>query len=923
MHKETTSPALNADKIEVPSPKEESNNSTNSEDTEHFEVSDDDDDDRNHKHRRREAIPQSFDEDTEEQAAGRPFKRRAMVSGNGQPSGGADSRGDAQNFLPKFKRRPGPGAHSRGARGNQSFHSASSAARPPMSRGRGRNGAPWTQHDPRFNTLDMIDFASQMASQGPPTHPSLFMRAPLPSSGSGQNGSWGPYGFMPGMPSRMLDPIHPLGMQGPIQPAISPLIDLGMPRQRCRDFEERGFCLRGDMCPMEHGVNRIVVEDMQSLSQFNLPVSVPNAPGLGIQNEAGTAHVNLTNLGGSKGVPAKDIKSGVTDDALKLNGGTTSAVADADVYDPDQPLWNNEQPEASSAGFAHTNDGVWNAETSSHEAGWKHANQGFAAENSKSSVWGRIASKRKSGPGKTANTISTSATENQKSDYYDDMAPSTVQVNPASTKDTNGQSNSRIFGDVGRQSNRASSNKASRTLYVNGIPQESNRWDALLSHFQKFGQVIDIYIPSNSEKAFIQFSKRVEAEAALKAPDAVMGNRFIKLWWANRDRITDEGESRISAKSLLTSSAVPQPSSSNRGKNLQSTAPSATSRSSTEASGPGTGHKPLPANNMTSVPPAPKRQESLEMLEELRKKQDMLAQKRDELRRQLETYVNQKSSANSAKQAAAGGKEVLSNAVRKVGDGRSMNTRTEGPQEVAGTLEKKISGELASSSPKYAPTSTQKSVVAVKQMSPLLAPPQNRFKLDNRTTSFRILPPLPPEIANESVLKDHFASFGELSSVVLEDTEAHNHDMTLKPSLSCSACVTYTTRQSAEKAFIGGKSCKGHMLRFMWLTASPGSNNQSRTHKTSISVKTSGISGQTRNMASESPIPVGKISSTVTSGTTTIPHSESVPTEESSKTFPVGISKASSSSSSLSSNVECPSEDATRNAVSKNSDVPQ
>lgn len=414
MHKETTSPALNADKIEVPSPKEESNNSTNSEDTEHFEVSDDDDDDRNHKHRRREAIPQSFDEDTEEQAAGRPFKRRAMVSGNGQPSGGADSRGDAQNLLPKFKRRPGPGAHSRGARGNQSFHSASSAARPPMSRGRGRNGAPWTQHDPRFNTLDMIDFASQMASQGPPTHPSLFMRAPLPSSGSGQNGSWGPYGFMPGMPSRMLDPIHPLGMQGPIQPAISPLIDLGMPRQRCRDFEERGFCLRGDMCPMEHGVNRIVVEDMQSLSQFNLPVSVPNAPGLGIQNEAGTAHVNLTNLGGSKGVPAKDIKSGVTDDALKLNGGTTSAVADADVYDPDQPLWNNEQPEASSAGFAHTNDGVWNAETSSHEAGWKHANQGFAAENSKSSVWGRIASKRKSGPGKTANTISTSATENQK-----------------------------------------------------------------------------------------------------------------------------------------------------------------------------------------------------------------------------------------------------------------------------------------------------------------------------------------------------------------------------------------------------------------------------------------------------------------------------------------------------------------------------
>jgi RNA-binding protein 26 len=100
----------------------------------------------------------------------------------------------------------------------------------------------------------MMDFASQMAPHGPPAHPSLFMGAALPN---------GPYGFMPGMPHGILDPIHPLGMQGPIQPAVSPLIDLGMPRQRCRDFEERGFCLRGDMCPMEHGVNRIVVDDMQ------------------------------------------------------------------------------------------------------------------------------------------------------------------------------------------------------------------------------------------------------------------------------------------------------------------------------------------------------------------------------------------------------------------------------------------------------------------------------------------------------------------------------------------------------------------------------------------------------------------------------------------------------------------------------------
>lgn len=44
---------------------------------------------------------------------------------------------------------------------------------------------------------------------------------------------------------------------------INFLFNMGIQRQRCRDFEERGFCLRGDMCLMEYGVNRIVVEDVQ------------------------------------------------------------------------------------------------------------------------------------------------------------------------------------------------------------------------------------------------------------------------------------------------------------------------------------------------------------------------------------------------------------------------------------------------------------------------------------------------------------------------------------------------------------------------------------------------------------------------------------------------------------------------------------
>lgn len=32
-------------------------------------------------------------------------------------------------------------------------------------------------------------------------------------------------------------------------------------KRRCRDFDEKGYCMRGDMCPYDHGVDPVVLED--------------------------------------------------------------------------------------------------------------------------------------------------------------------------------------------------------------------------------------------------------------------------------------------------------------------------------------------------------------------------------------------------------------------------------------------------------------------------------------------------------------------------------------------------------------------------------------------------------------------------------------------------------------------------------------
>lgn len=225
-------------------------------DPEEKEISEEDDDDRNHKHRRRELHSQSEETDAVEPVFSRPFRKRKPFK-NGHPYG----EGDSQFSETRFPRRRGMGSFSRAPlesyqrmRLNQSLSGDASNGR-----GRGREHSAWAQRDSRFGSADI---ASQMFPQGPVT-PDLFTGRGVQNVSNAQSSSWSAFGMVPGMSNGGLDTIHSLGFQGTLRPPLNPTVGMGIPRQRCRDFEERGFCLRGDMCPMEHGVNRIVVEDVQ------------------------------------------------------------------------------------------------------------------------------------------------------------------------------------------------------------------------------------------------------------------------------------------------------------------------------------------------------------------------------------------------------------------------------------------------------------------------------------------------------------------------------------------------------------------------------------------------------------------------------------------------------------------------------------
>ncbi|XP_076925842.1 zinc finger CCCH domain-containing protein 41-like [Bidens hawaiensis] len=609
-------------------------------------------------------------------------------------------------------------------------------------------------------------------------HPGPVRGLATVSNSQGQ--SWNPFGLDQGIPNGGLDLFHPIGLQGTYRPSINSSLNMGLARQMCQDFEEQGFCLRGDMCPMEHGTNRIVVEDVQSLSHFNLPISLASAnlsiAPVGTGPTPATSVVTNT-LSNNKGPHGKNMKHGV--------GDIDSA---ADFYDPDQPLWSNDSHTSTGLQYlSHPNVGKNNSlldhgPSGDHLVGQSDGSddelvtsgRAVATLTTKSSLQGRITRKNR-----------------------------IFKATPSNFLQNETMSNRTQSGN--RRMNRKPSQKAQLTLFVNGIPHQNNKRELLLSHFQKFGKVIGISIPLNSERAFVQFSKKEEAEAALMAPDAVMSNRFIKLFWANRDIIHDN--QTVSAHGLKVSFVANKVLHNNKGSHAPVSA---------------FDHpKPIVVEGKEVNPPSQKKLESLELLkEELRKKQEMLDQKRNDFQRKLAKLEKQATSpkgevaseqlakkqklgilADSVKAASpsGGGLDAIVPSVQDEVAGTTSNVGLSGKQSFKTNLALVLpeSSSLKSSS-----------LSLVNLGSPV---GNNRFKLDNRPTAFTVVPPLPDGLARVSVLKEHFAPYGDLSKVQVDDIDPKTSNVT--------AQIYFRTRHAAEKAFLGGKSWKGHNLQFVWLNS--------------------------------------------------------------------------------------------------------
>ncbi|XP_024369007.1 zinc finger CCCH domain-containing protein 27 isoform X2 [Physcomitrium patens] len=821
------------------------------------------DDDRNHKHRRRVSLSRSADRVDEPNVSryngggSNDLKRQAGDHGRG---GGQFDRERSS----KFDRRTGRDAGGRFSNGDQAERGLIRGGGPPF-----RGDAP----NVRLDGVRMGRGRGAGSWAGPMPPPFVDAPPPLPPNagffpnGRGLGGrgvGWpGGFGHMGGMGAGSLELSH--GGRGP--PGVMNLgmgMGIGPVRPRCLDFEERGFCLRGDLCPMDHG-SHIVVEDVQSLSKFNLPVNLPYGRGMAVaagQMTASNAMLPAPAPASSRGSRGnREPSISPLEASITVNGQVPGAEADLydpDLYDPDQPLWNKDRPEAtgrirklSAFQAEHSEVGKEktelkkNTEGRGTDGGCRGANSsGLHSGDAGSTVWDRIGPvdvSAASGEVKVEDHLSQGRGVSWQPGRWghceSDSGATNLNTNPGRERGAAG------WAEVGLPLNRSkegtnlgprapgrSVERAQRTLYVNCIPPNSNRREVLLTHFEKFGRVVDVRIPPHSHRAFVQFATREEAESALASPDAVLGNRFIRLSWANRDSITsDNGASTSFIGQPPTTGSEPAGGHTAQlvkgREKLSLTGLNGVVAGLSGASTAEGSNKATTPNGSTSSLPSPvavasKKQEELELMrEKIRQKQEALAQKRDDFRRKLNKL---------ASQGVTGAEDPQGDHARK--RQKIDNSGDAIPcKEGAGVislptnfgLRKTNSLEVAQVGVRQVPSKPMRSphprtASGTSTGHPAASWGPARFKLDNRTTAFRVLPPLPSTVTDVAAVRDHFAAFGELSSVEVEDAEGHKADPEQTWSTNSSVRISYTTRRSAERAMTQGRWFHGQSLNLVW-----------------------------------------------------------------------------------------------------------
>ncbi|XP_063784181.1 RNA-binding protein 27 isoform X2 [Pseudophryne corroboree] len=321
------------------------------------------------------------------------------------------------------------------------------------------------------------------------------------------------------------------------------------PKRRCRDYDERGFCVLGDLCQYDHGNDPLVVDEVSlpSMIPFPPPPGLP-PPGILMPPLPAPAHnmrmpvprplsqpppppvhpaprlplthpclLNNREQPGTSIVPTLAPVGGRLPPPLppqNLLYSVSEHTYEPDGYNPEAPSLTNTSRTGYRQFFTRTQTQRPNL------IGLTSVNLDTAPR-----AANIVIKTEPSPPAHVNSNINRVVVEPERKRVLGNMNDGPLAKKPWLDRQGNNIHNKLGFVKKFQYNN--------TKLEVRKIPQDLNNITKLNEHFSKFGTIVNIQVAfqGDPEGALIQYLTNEEARRAISSTQAVLNNRFIRVLW--------------------------------------------------------------------------------------------------------------------------------------------------------------------------------------------------------------------------------------------------------------------------------------------------------------------------------------------------------------------------------------------------------
>nr|CAD7610691.1 unnamed protein product [Timema genevievae] len=277
-------------------------------------------------------------------------------------------------------------------------------------------------------------------------------------------------------------------------------------KRRCRDFDEKGYCMSGDVCPYDHGNDPVVVEDVSLSRVLALgPGSAPSTPAVTVPITVPPPRLPMNPVPHLRHAVPHHLRtpappsSEYNPDAPSMN--IRMMMGQQQYHRPpmqgnmmgSRPMMYNSQPQRELINVPvvdqlHTYPSYRETPATASNSG-TNTTYHPRPEGGTWEPWG----------GNQSNNV-----QRKRSFDYSRLGPKPRNLNNSS-------------------------------LELKKIPSLLNDITHLNNHFSKFGKIVNIQVcyEGDPEGAVVTFANHHEARNAYKSAEAVLNNRFIKVFWHN------------------------------------------------------------------------------------------------------------------------------------------------------------------------------------------------------------------------------------------------------------------------------------------------------------------------------------------------------------------------------------------------------